>query len=87
MEENVGYAEGSIREYLNIKRSSKDKCCAVIFGIYVCAFGIFIGIGLFFGNIGNIGTFIGEGTNCPLYLSCTHQFTKILPQTMPIAVK
>lgn len=64
MEENVGYAEGSIREYLNIKRTSKDKCCLVFFCIYIAIFGIFAAVGFFFGNFSKIGTFLAAGTQC-----------------------
>ena len=58
----MGYAEGSIREYLNIKRTSKDKCCLVIFFIYITIFAIIAGIGFFFGNFNNIGKFLAAGS-------------------------
>jgi hypothetical protein len=58
----VGYAEGSLREYLNIKRSSKDKCCLVILFMYLAAWVIFAGVGFFFGNFSKIGTFVVSGS-------------------------
>ena len=71
----MGYAEGSIKEYLNIKRTNKDKCCLVIFFIYIIVFLIMAGIGFFFGNFGNIGTFLAAGNECQQFLSCTSVIT------------
>lgn len=58
MEEHVGYAEGSVKEYLNIKRSSKDRCCTVIFCLYMLILIMLSGLGFFYGNFDLIGAFV-----------------------------
>jgi hypothetical protein len=70
LEENVGYAEGSIREYLNIKRTSKDRCCTVFFCLYMVVLIILTGIGFFYGNFSKIGIFLANGIECTQFLSC-----------------
>ena len=71
MEEHVGYAEGSIREYLNIKRTSKDRCCTVFFCLYMLVLIMLAGLGFFYGNFTQIGTFVdSSGKQCNSLLSC-----------------
>ena len=85
MEENVGYAEGSVREYLNIKRTSKDRCCLVLFVIYMLIVLILAGIGFFYGNFTEIGTFLAAGNSCNQFLSCIFApLSKTMPRPTPM---
>jgi hypothetical protein len=71
MEEHVGYAEGSVKEYLNIKRSSKDRCCTVMFCLYMLVLIMLAGLGFFYGNFSLIGTFVeAEESICGDNLKC-----------------
>ena len=74
--DTVVYPDATIREYLNMKRTTKDKGCLIIFLLYCMALIIMMGIGFFYGNYNSFGIFINgaaqlaarqECPNCTIY--------------------
>lgn len=53
-----------------MRRTTKDKCCLVTFCLYSFAIVIIIGLGFFFGNYSNIGTFVSSNGPCNSSLQC-----------------
>ena len=63
LEDNVNYPEATVKEYLNLRRSTKDKCCLVSLCMSVLVTIMLMGIGLFYGNYTNIGIFVNSSGN------------------------
>lgn len=58
--DNVVYPDATIREYLNMKRVTKDKGCLIVFLLYCMALIIMMGIGFFYGNYRAFGVFVND---------------------------
>ena len=54
------YPDATIREYLNMKRITKDKGCLIIFILYCIGLTIMMGIGFFFGNYSSLGVTVND---------------------------
>lgn len=57
-ETTVIYGNSSIREFLNMRRITKDKGCLILFIMYSLALVIMMGIGFFYGNYSDLGKFV-----------------------------
>jgi hypothetical protein len=71
LEENVDYPEATVKEYLNMRRTTKDKCCLVTFCLYAVAIIILLGLAFFYGNYSNIGIFVSANGPCNSTSLCT----------------
>lgn len=60
---DVDQPEPTLREYLNMKRSSKNKCCLVFFCIYMLIVLMITGLALFYGNYSLLGVLICSGSH------------------------
>lgn len=54
------YPDATIREYLNMKRITKDKGCLIVFILYCIALVIMMGIGFFYGNYASLGITVND---------------------------
>ena len=76
----VVYQNSVIREFLNMRRVTKDKGCLIIFLMYCLALVVMMGIGFFYGNYSKLGVFVNDNAptsnreECP---KCTHTIIKI----------
>lgn len=68
--DTVVYPDATIREYLNMKRTTKDKGCLIIFILYSFALIILMGIGFFYGNYNAFGIFINGAATIANRLEC-----------------
>ena len=58
--EAAAYPDATIREYLNMKRTTRDKGCLIIFLLYCLGLIIMMGIGFFYGNYTAFGIFVND---------------------------
>lgn len=57
IQHSLTYPDATIREYLNMRRATKDKFCLIIFLLYSFGMVIMLGVGFFYGNYNTIGIF------------------------------
>lgn len=70
LEESISYPQASIREYLNVRRVTKDKCCLISFCSCLFLALLILGLAFFYGNYSKIGVFVSvsgptSSADCP----------------------